>query len=121
VNCVAWHLDLIPTIVKDKIGDLQSIFTSLASYVGSFATLSRYSRYHESFCGEIDPKLLQLDHLLHRLKLPNNVTGANIDDLYISKITDETHPGCVTRMIAKQVTSGYKRPCGNRTVKKQLV
>lgn len=84
------------------VGDVQSIYVSLASYVGSFVTLSRYSKNHESFCGVVHPHLLNVDDMLYRLKLPSNVPSAIKEDLYMSKITGDTHPGVVTRSLAKQ-------------------
>jgi len=102
VNSVAWYLNIIPNAVKEELKDLQSTFTSLASYIGSFVTLSRYSQYHVGFRGFVRPELLRLEKHLHRLKLPTNVPSAIKEDLYIAKITEETHPGCVTRYIARQ-------------------
>jgi len=92
---------LIPECVKRKIGDVCSFYTMLPSYFSSFPTLTRYSRHHESYRGSVRPELLDVSSALDRLYAPVDIPKATKEDLMIAKVTEETHPGIVTRYAAK--------------------
>lgn len=101
VNCVSWYLDLIPQGIKDRIKTINSFFVLMPSYFSSFPTLTRYSRFHSKFRGRVRKELLSLDEFLPRLKGPENIPKATKYDVLVSKITEETHPGVITRYISK--------------------
>lgn len=99
-NSIAWYLDLIPEEVKKRMKSVEHTFVALASYVGSFMTLKNFSIYREGYKGYIDPKLLNIDSEIHRLKLPTKLNAPNRKDIMNAKLTEETHPGLVTRTMA---------------------
>lgn len=99
-NSIAWYLDLIPKEVKKTLKSVEHVFVALPSYVASFMTLRNFSTFREGYKGEIDPKLLNLDDQLYRLKLPTKVSCPTKKDILNAKLTQETHPGIVTRTMA---------------------
>jgi len=109
VNCVSWYLDLIPKVVKEKIGDVTSFFVMLPSYFSSFPTLTRYSRFHPQFRGKVRKELLELEDFIPRLKGPEDIKKATKFDVLVSKVTEETHPGLITRYIARSSNSDLKK------------
>jgi hypothetical protein len=118
-NSIMWFLGVIPKVVREKIGDLQSMYCALPSYIGSFPVLSSFSTTFPGFKGSIEPKLLEVDKHLHRLKLPINVKMPSPKDIFNAKVTLETHPGVVTRKYAFSVAR--KRFSVLRRVKKKHV
>jgi hypothetical protein len=118
-NSIMWFLGLIPKLVREKIGDLQSMYCALPSYIGSFPVLSSFSTNFPDFKGSIDPKLLEVDDQLYRLRLPTNVMMPTAREIYNAKVTLETHPGVVTRKYAFAVAR--KRFSVLRRIKKKHV
>jgi hypothetical protein len=96
-NTIAWYLDLIPPIIKSKLKSVEHVFVALASYVASFTTLKNFSKYRRDYRGWIDPKLLNIGDKVARLKLPTNLDAPQRNDVFNAKLTEETHPGLVTR------------------------
>lgn len=96
-NSIAWYLDLIPVEVKKLFKSVEHVFVALPSYVASFMTLQNFSIYREGYRGYVNPKLLNLDDQLFRLKLPTKVPMPTKNDILNAKLTEETHPGIVTR------------------------
>lgn len=96
-NSIAWYLDLIPPEVKEAFKSVEHVFIALSSYVGSFLTLRNFSTYRENYQGWVNPKLLNIDDKIERLKLPTRVSMPTKKDILNAKLTEETHPGIVTR------------------------
>jgi hypothetical protein len=103
VNILAWYLKIVPDEVRKSIGSVDGIFCALPSYVNSFLTLSKFSRYNKGYSGNFKRKLLDVNQSLHRLHLPINVPKATAEDIVHAKVTLGTHPGIITRKIASRV------------------
>jgi hypothetical protein len=99
-NSIAWYLDIIPDLVKKEMKNINDRFSVLPSYVASFITLSNFSKYREGYCGYIDPKLLNVDDQIYRLKLPVNLEVPDKNEVFNAKLVGDTHPGGVTRYTA---------------------
>jgi hypothetical protein len=100
VNSLAWYAGLIPSKVKEHLGDVNKIFCVESSYLSVFPTLYRFSEFHQGYRGYVDRRLLAVDDQLHRLKLPVDVPGAVFHDIMNAKIVLDTHPGILTRKLA---------------------
>lgn len=107
INIIAWYLNLIPDAVRQDFGSVDKPFLCMPSYVASFNTLTLFSNPNPGFVGNKVEKLLgTVDKHLHRLHLPTDVRNANENDIFYAKITPDTHPGLITRKVAKGFSKG---------------
>jgi hypothetical protein len=111
-------LGLIPKEVREELGTIDRAYCALPSYVGSFKTLTLFSGPNPGYAfSDVSTYLKSIDKHIYRLKLPKNVQGANINDIFNAKVTPDTHPGLVTRRFA---TSVMRKMMGDiKHVKKQ--
>lgn len=99
INVLAWYLNIIPQEVKEEFKSVEHPYIGMPSYIGSFITLSHFSKFNEGFRGTFRASLLDVSQMVHRLRLPCNVPEAVKSEVYYAKIAGGTHPGIITRSL----------------------